>query len=206
MKKNKTYAAVFVILVFSGIIGFTSYFRGVKEGNGIRIENFPKTIGQWKSVDISLDDRVYQLLETDNLIMREYKDPQGQVINLYIIYSLTNRKVVHAPEMCLQGDGGTIVDKSSVSIDDSFSAVKMLLEKKFSRELVVYWFRIAGINTSNLLKQQFKMALNQIRGKRTSIALVRVITNIENNNDAEALNRIKSFCSLLIPLLPEYVP
>ena len=78
--------------------------------------------------------------------------------------------------------------------------------KKFSRELVVYWFRIAGLNTSNLLKQQLKMALNQIRGKNTSIALIRVITNIENNNESEALDRIKSFCSLLMPLLPEYVP
>ena len=206
MKKIDTFTAVVVILVFSGIIGFVFYFGGVKDGSSIKIENFPKTIGEWRSADIPLDDRVYRLLGTNNLIMREYKNPQGQSVNLYIVYSLANLKVVRAPEICLQNEGGTIVDKSSVSVSNSFPAVKLLLEKKFSRELVVYWFRIAGLNTSNLLKQQLKMALNQIRGKNTSIALIRVITNIENNNESEALDRIKSFCSLLMPLLPEYVP
>jgi EpsI family protein len=206
MKKIKTFTAVVVILVISGIIGFVSYFGGAKEDSSIKMKNLPRTIGEWRSEDIPLNSRVYQLLETKNLIMREYKNPQGQAINLYIIYSLTNRKVVHAPEICLQGDGGTIVDKSSVLIDNSFSAVKLLLEKKLSRELVVYWFRIAGLNTSNLLKQQLKMVFNQVRGKPSSIALVRVITNIENDDEKEALSKIKSFCSLLMPLLPQYVP
>ena len=170
------------------------------------MSDFPKAIGEWTSEDVPLDERTYELLETKNLIMRDYKDSKGGTVNLYIVYSQDNRKVTHPPEICLQGGGGTVVDKTPIQVTDSIKATKLLIEKAISQELVIYWYKSGNVNTNIFLMQQFKMAIEHLLGKKTSIAMIRVMTTIENNRQEEALSRLKSFCSLIEPLLNKYVP
>lgn len=206
MKKNKTFSAVVLILVISGIIGFSFYFSAPVDSKDAPIKNFPLKIGDWKAEDIPLDERVYDLLETKNLILRDYQDPQGRKINFYVIYSRDNRKVSHPPEICLQGDGGTVVEKSPLKISPAINANKLVMEKKTTRELAVYWYKAGSHYTANYVDQQIRMSWDRLLGKKTSLALIRVIAVVENNNDQEAMSRIREFCALIEPLLAEYAP
>ncbi|MFH0827579.1 MAG: exosortase C-terminal domain/associated protein EpsI [Candidatus Omnitrophota bacterium] len=207
MKKYKTFSAVLLILVLAGITGNFFYFSGViGRRDEVSIANFPKTIGEWSSIDVPLNKRVYDLLETKNLIMRDYKNPKGEMVNLYIIYSQDDRKVSHPPEICLQGDGATVVEKSPLNLSSKIKATKLVLEKKNSREIAVYWYKAGKEYTNDYINQQIKVSLDRLLGKRTSLALIRVIAVVENDNEKQTLAKILSFCSAIEPLVLKYAP
>jgi hypothetical protein len=65
---------------------------------------------------------------------------------------------------------------------------------------------VGKLNTNVFLKEQLYMAVSNLFGKKISIAMVRVITIIEDNKQEGALNKIKSFCAVMAPLLEKYIP
>lgn len=201
---NRNFIIVAVILVFAAIIANAPIkFDPAKE---TRVENFPKVIGGWQGTDIPLEKRDYEILETTNLIMREYKNEKGDIVYLYIIYSGDNRRALHPPEVCYSGSGATMLNKSVVPITNSLKANKFTVENKDSRQLVVYWFKSNELNTYNYLKQQIKSVAGRMLGKQASGAMIRVSTEIKNGDQDEALKLIKAFCKQIEPLLKKYVP
>ncbi|MFZ2602637.1 MAG: exosortase C-terminal domain/associated protein EpsI [Candidatus Omnitrophota bacterium] len=201
---NRNFIIAVVIIVFAAIIANAPLkFDPAKE---TRVENFPKTIGGWQGTDIPLEKRDYEILETTNLIMREYKNEKGNIVYLYIIYSGDNRRALHPPEVCYSGSGATMLNKSVIPITNSLKANKFTVENKDSRQLVVYWFKSNELNTYNYLKQQIKSVVGRMLGKQASGAMIRVSTEIKNGDQDEALKLIKAFCKQIEPLLKKYVP
>jgi EpsI family protein len=204
---DRNFYLVFGILIIAGIIGFVSYLpSGFETKFAVKMSEFPKAIGEWDSKEIPVPDRVYELLETMNVIMRDYSNRKNEKVNFTLVYSQRNRKVSHPPEICLEGGGATIIGKTPVKITDSIVATQLIIEEASSRELVVYWYKSGEQNTNNYLKNQFKTSLDRFAGKRTSSALIRLLTVIENNKVEEALGRVKSFAILIEPLLNKYIP
>lgn len=203
---NRNFIIIVLILIIAGIIGFVSYFPSRLENTSkIMMSAFPDTIGGWKSKDIPISENDYKILETRNLIMREYTNPRGEVITLFIIYSENNRKVVHPPELCLTGGGQSIEDRDSAQIGN-IRAVKLLMERGDSRQMVLYWFKAGSLNTDRYVKQQLKVVFDLLSGKKTSSALIRIITEVKNNDKKAALTLVKQFVLKIEKLLPKYVP
>jgi len=195
-----------LVLIIAAAIGFTYYFSSRFENKStIMMSAFPKTIGDWKAKDIPISEGDYEILETRNLIMREYTNSQGDVLTLYIVYSENNRKVVHPPELCLTGGGQSIEYRDSIKIGN-IQAVKLLMEKGDFHQLVVYWFKAGNLNTDRYVKQQLKVVLDLLRGRRTSCALIRITVNVKNADNQAALALLKGFVLEIENLLPKYVP
>lgn len=204
---NKNFIIVLLILVVVAALGSLSYLPAKFDtAPGIEIKNIPKTIGDWSATDIPLSERDYEILETKNLIMRDYKNQNGGIVYAYIVYSEDNRKVSHPPEVCFMGSGATIVNKSALQINKLITANKMIVEKGDTQQIVAYWYRAGNWNTNKYLKQQIQTVINRLFGKRASGALVRLSTDIDKDGEAGAIRRIRSFASQLIPLLPKYAP
>lgn len=206
MSDKKFIVVILVLIVTAGISFFAYMPAKFDDSSSVKMADFPKTIGDWVSEDIPLKKREYELLETNNLIMRNYTNKNGDKVNLYIIYSQENRKVAHPPEICLQGGGAIITNQTTLQITDSIKATKIILEKNTSRDLVAYWYKVGNLNTNIFLKQQLTMSINKLFGKKTSIALIRVLTEMENNNEEVSLDKLKGFCKLIEPVLERYVP
>lgn len=204
---NKNFLIIVAILVIASIINFIFYSKPYSEESAsIKMSDFPMTIGEWSSQDILLSERVYKLLETTNLIMKNYKNQNGESINLYIIYSQDNRKVTHPPEICLQGEGGTITNKTPIQITSSIKATKLIIEKGISKDLVVYWYKAGKLNTNNYLRQQLKQVFSRLSNGDASVAMIRILTAVDGRGEDAALERIKAFCNIIEPLLNKYVP
>jgi len=204
---NKTFLFIALILTVVAVFSLISYMPiKPNAATKISVTDFPKTIGEWVSQDIPLDKRVYELLETKNLIMRNYINKQGEAVNCYIIYSQDNRKVAHPPEICLQGEGATVVEKTAIQITDSIKATKLILEKSLSRELVIYWYKAGNLNTNDYLKQQLKIVIDRMSRKSSSGALIRLATEIKGDNQDKALSLIQSFAKQIEPLIQKYAP
>lgn len=205
--KNMTFIIIAVILVVVSIIGFKAYLPAPLDAAfKTKVSDFPMTVGEWRATEIPVSERDYQILETRNLFIREYKNNKAESVFLYVVYSEDNRKVSHPPEICLMGSGVTITDKTSVPITDNIRAVKLIVEKQANRELVAYWYKAAGLYTDKYLKQQLKIVTDRMFGRRTSGALIRLSTDMKDDNGEKALSRIKSFVSEIKPLLAKYVP
>ena len=125
---------------------------------------------------------------------------------LYVIYSEDNRKVSHPPEVCYLGSGVTIVEKSDINLLGLIPATEFVVEKNDIRQLVVYWFKAGKLYTNQYLKQQAKIAVGRIFGKRISGALVRISVDMKDDNIEESRALISAFAAKIKPLLDKYVP
>ena len=202
---NRKFYLVAGILAIVGILGVANYFPSQTELplTG-KIFEFPKTIGEWISQDMPLSEKTYKLLGTKNIIMRNYENNSGDIINLYVVYSVNNRCVSYPPEISLEGKDKTITTKSNVAIAKSIKAVKLTVETEKSRELLVYWFRANSFNTDSYIKQQVRVSIDKMLRRNFSVSLISVMIEIKENGEVAAFDRIKSFCELIEPLLNQY--
>jgi EpsI family protein len=126
---------------------------------------------------------------------------------LYIIYSAAdNRRALHPPEICYTGAGAAIEGKSVIPVTGLIKANKFIIKTKNSRQLVIYWFKSADLNTDNYLKQQMKMVTDAMLKGMATGAMIRISTNIDNGDEGAALGVIKGFCKQIEPLVEKYVP
>ncbi len=204
--KNITFIIAAIILIaVTVIVNIPAKFDPTQEA---QMANFPKKIGDWESQDIQLRESDYAILETRNLIMRDYKNRnRGETVNLYIIYSSDNRKALHPPEICYTGGGvGTILEKGIVSLGTNFKANKFIIENKNASQLVVYWFKSGELSTYSYIRQQLKTVKDRLLQKKTSGAMIRISTLIDLKDPDQAMNLIKSFSESIIPAINRYVP
>ena len=205
--KNLNFFIVIIILLGVSLLIFNSYLPSKQESlTQVKVSDFPKEIGDWRGEDIPLSERDFAILETKNLIIREYKNSNADSIYLYIIYSEENRKALHPPEICYTGGGAsTILKKTVAQITDNLKANMFAIESGQQRQLVVYWFKAGDFNTPSYLKQQLKFVTDRMFGKRTSGAMIRVSVDMKGGS-GEALKLLKEFCREIGPLLERYVP
>lgn len=204
--KNMTFIIATVILL--GVIMIVNIPPKFDSTQETQMSNFPKKIGEWEGKDIALRESDYAILETRNLIMRDYKNlTRGEEVNLYIIYSADNRKALHPPEICYTGGGaGTILEKEIIPLGTNFKANKFIIENKNFSQLVVYWFKSGNLSTYSYIRQQLKTVKNRLMQKKTSGAMIRISTTVDPKNPDKAINLLKSFSEGIIPLLNQYVP
>jgi EpsI family protein len=207
---NKTFIAVSVFLTLTAALALSTYlphrYDFEKEP---QVANLPKIIGEWQGKDLPLEERDYQILATRNLIMRQYDTTGKPPVYLYVIYSGDNRKSLHPPEICYSGSGSTMLEKSVIQLTNTLQVNRFLIESSNARQSVVYWFRSGTLNTPSFVKQQFRTALQRTFLKRPSGAMVRISTDIvsvKSENEKDALARIGSFATQIVPLLDKYAP
>lgn len=205
--KNIKFIIVVVILLLASFVGLYSYLPSRVNAEGeIKMSGFPMVIDQWKGWDVALSQRDYDILETRNLIMRQYTNAAGQALTLYIIYSGDNRKVLHPPEVCYLGGGATITEKGIINVSPKVQANRMVTDLSGGRQLVVYWFKAGDFNTPKYFDQQLKVMMGRLLGKKTSSAMIRISADIKEGDDAAATSMIQAFARDVEPLLVKYVP
>ncbi|MFC1632019.1 exosortase C-terminal domain/associated protein EpsI [Candidatus Omnitrophota bacterium] len=204
--KNNTISFVVIILLLSiaSVCSLNLFLRQRAAFDKLDIHSFPYQIGDWQGTDIRLGDYVFEILETKNLILREYANPQGEVFTLFIVYSETNRSVFHPPEVCLMGGGIKLADKQREEItagNIKFFTNKLYLEKDDYRGIALYSYKAGNLYTENFYLQQIYFALSQLFGQQKGGATIRVSTQINNQDKLTALNNLKSFLAQTVAIV-----
>jgi EpsI family protein len=190
------------MLLVSGTISIRLFLRERTAHDALNINKFPKTIEGWSGKDLAMTEREYDMLETRNLISREYVDKSGKKLYLFIIYSETNRSVFHPPEACLLGSGVTVAGKeieTGKSGKFSFSTNRLSIEKGAQKEMMLYSYKAGDIYTSNFYLQQSYLALQQIFGKRSPGATIRVSMLIDRD-EKTTTQTLKKFLATSIKI------
>src|SRR5262249_49747442 len=77
--------------------------------------SFPAAVGQWEGRGGTVfGPSILEKLKLTDYVMRDYLDPSGRRLNLYIAYWDTQRKgaIIHSPKNCLPGAGWEPVESA----------------------------------------------------------------------------------------------
>ena len=175
-------------------------------------KKLPILINGWSGEDIKVDTRTLEILETDDVLMRDYKKEGNPFIQLCIIYASNNRKVSHPPEVCYKGSGWSLEEKIPVVFSiksDEFPelrANKLILEKGDQKQLVLYWYKCNSDYATNYYKQQINVVKSEIITGKSTSGLIRISTPIVNNDEDVAMMRVQRFSLNMLPLITKYLP
>ncbi|MCR4337393.1 MAG: EpsI family protein [Candidatus Omnitrophica bacterium] len=207
---DKNLIMILACLIISAALSWTLYFKEYHQTDTVDIHRFPKDIKGWTSRELPITEEEYAILETRNVLAREYQNAKGQKLYLLLVYSQSNRKVSHPPEICYTGGGLNILKKERIWLlndsHDRLEANKLLLEQGEMRQLSFYWFKIGDSFTASYWKQQILMALKSLIGKSSSSALVRVSLTMEEGKESPAIGLAQEFTRLIKPYVLQYLP
>lgn len=194
-KKTVGYISIIALLSLTSFVSLNLFFQQRTSHDLVDIRAFPYIIGDWKGKEFEVTEKEYSILETRNLIMREYVNPLSEKLLVFIIYSETNRSVFHPPEVCLMGSGVEIVDKKIETLNynnRAFSANKLYTEKDNNKWLGLYCYKADSLHTDKYYLQQAYFAFSQLFKKRVKGATIRVSMAVGENEET-ALATLKSF-------------
>jgi EpsI family protein len=199
---SKRYLITVLLLIVTAFISFGAYST-VTRSSVLYTKNIPMIIGNWYGNDIPIEERTYEVLETKDVLMREYKNPEGENVLLTIVYAQNNRKVAHPPEVCFEGSGWSRTNKETqvFSIGNrSLEFNKLTIQKGNEMQLVLYLYKSGDKFTPDYYSQQVNNIFNSILHKKTSSALIRITTSHKDDIQAST-NLISSFIGDVIPIL-----
>jgi EpsI family protein len=204
------YVFLIIVLVFSAAIAVGVQIRmnpGMK--GSLDISGIPLTLGEWKGVNIPVENDIKSILETDMVLMRQYAHDSENPVSLAVVYYKNSRVALHLPESCLMGQGSRLINRGTTKIalinDNSFEANTLLVSKDGFRILVLYFFETGNLRTNSYFNFRWRMLMNKLKGRETGGALIRFTTEVTGENDAKSLEKLKKFIGEIGKVLPEYL-
>ncbi len=192
------------ILALSATVTVSVSYSARETDRAISVASIPKTIEDWEGIDIEIDERTYDLLETRNVMMRQYTRKGEAPVVLCIVMSEQNRTALHPPEVCYEGDGYEILDKkaaiTSANPGVMPTANRMVLSKEGRRQLVFYWYKTGAAYTHSFYKQQWDGFIGQLLKSGNPSMLIRISTPLYPD-ETESDQRIERFAKILLPAL-----
>ncbi|MBL7716947.1 MAG: exosortase [Bdellovibrionales bacterium] len=151
----------------------------------------------WKPTELPMDQAVYDIVGTRDAKMFKFSpaakagasEVHSKPVYFYWIHSENSRKIGHPPELCYRSESYELLERSETTIrlkNREFPAMRMIVDRDGYRLLVIYWYRINGVETANYLGHQIQWALNQIKRLAfqevsTEGSMIRLSTEIESS-------------------------
>ena len=176
------------------------------------LADLPHQLADWRGRDKEVSQRTFEQLGTTDVLLREYRDPAGHSIGLYVSYFERQRQgeANHSPRHCLPGAGWQPVREERVP----YSLVagptaplvnQVVFAKDQSRQLVLYWFRERDRVVASEYLVKLYLIWDSLLRRRTDGALVRVSTPV-SGSETEAQERLRGFLHLALPDLDRILP
>jgi EpsI family protein len=190
-------AAVLVLLGLGAAASLAFGFEGPSVERTTRTRAIPLEIGGWRGTDVPVQPRVFEILETEDVLVRRFASPrQAGPVDLYVVHAADSRKVAHPPEICFSGGGFVARERGVAALDlggRAIPAVRMVLDRGPDTLLVYYWYRLDGRDTPSYLDHQLAALLRRVRRERREGSMVRLSTLVRGGNVAAAEARIAAF-------------
>ena len=176
------------------------------------LNTFPKQIGQWHGKEERFDAKVYQVLGVDDSYLANYRDPDGDWVNLYIGYYQSQREgdLIHSPKNCMPGGGWNIIESKVIPLKLDNAAkpqniIKLVLQNGNNKQVSYYWYQSRGRIISSEYLQKVYLVWDAITRNRTDGSFVRLIAPVLANEKQTQI-RLEEFARKIFPILQDYLP
>ncbi len=181
--------------------------------NTPNFSNFPLEISEWKGRRAYLTPEEADILNLSDYWMAYYKmNPEDAPVNLYVAYydSQRMRQSVHMPLNCIFAGGWEIKDQRKQAVafaGQTIPIVRVIASKGMQKVMVYYWLEQRGRQINDPTKAKLFLALDSIALNRTDGALVRVITQLNKDEDEQqAEERLQTFLEKAYTPIQDFVP
>ena len=175
----------------------------------INIQKIPMQIGKWKGQDLSLDETVYDILETRAIIHRSFIAGNRDTVFLSIVHYNDTKVDFHTPEGCLGGRGQKIT-KTTKAItlfsgvqQRTFDIAQIISTTAKGQNLVYYFYKSGQFIGSNYIKMRLSIAANKVKRNDTRGSLIRISTELTQGNLPAAESRLIDFIENLFPYIQQ---
>ena len=176
----RAYLLSFILMLATLLAILLIAQRGVPMVTRTNLEHLPMQIGAYSATVDSFPDSVYEVLDADFHLYRHYRDPQGNVISLYIGYYGTAKggRTGHNPYACLPGAGWGITQTDTITLTDGKRNVgvnALVAQKGNVYETVLHWYQSDKDKVlPNGLQQNIQRLVSRIMHNRNDGAFVRL--------------------------------
>lgn len=213
MKSSMRFGVLLILLLGVGLFVNGWSYLGEARVERKELKDFPQAIGVWQKTgkDQILDDETLKVLQASDYLLRDFRQPTGQVANFYVGYYASQRSgaTYHSPLNCLPGSGWMLSEpgKATVSMPDgsTFIANKYVIQNGDYKSLMVYWYQGRGRSVASEYWGKVYTVFDSVRLRRSDGALVRVTVPI-GSSEAEAEKTAIEFASAASGVLQEFVP
>lgn len=115
---------------------------------------------------------------------------------------------IHRPEVCLPANGWSVQTSNTTKIDaaeGTISATEDVIAKGPDRQVVLYWYQTPRRAAADLWQLKFGLAMDLLRARRSDVALVRVVTPINQGTESSRSAAI-GFARSAYPVLRDWLP
>lgn len=177
------------------------------------LSDLPATLGEWTLVrEHTIEERILDVLQADDYLVRTYRDPQGHVADLFVGYYENQRtgEAMHSPKNCLPGWGWEAVDSGRVAVNAAAGGAPVVInryvvQKDNQRALVLYWYQAHGRIIASEYWGKVYLVWDSVRLHRRDGALIRIVVPVLTDSK-EAETQSLAFAGQLLPELPRYLP
>jgi EpsI family protein len=174
-----------------------------------RLNELPLVISEFSGRELPVEQSVKDILETPNVLMREYLGPDGLRIILSIVYYDRYRVAFHLPEGCMTGQGSVIVKSlrepvTAPGAEEPFIANRLVLEQPEGKEHVFYFFIAGDLITASYPRMRLHLMMEHVKRRPTGAALVRFSAKTRER-DEEILESLSDFIEQMVPVLRSHL-
>jgi EpsI family protein len=206
LRIKNIYVASCVLFMAAAVVLYVRHPRPVPESEGLQ-HLLPENLGDWRKIeDITFEDRIKSILNTDDVLGRIYRDSANRNIEIIVVSAVNNRAAFHPPEYCLTGSGNEIIVKDIQSCQWSSAASltvnEMVIASDDSKKLLVWnWYTAGNLMTHNFYRQQWRIVTDEVRKGCGKGAVINLYTDIAGNDTTEAKQAMSDFVASLLPVL-----
>lgn len=200
-----------IIVITMILFTWISYIFGynntlAKQDNYLYLKSIPLRIEEWEGKNIELEKNVYQILETREIIHRNYFSRNNVKVLLSIVHYADAKVDFHSPEACLGGLGQNVQKKVRTvkclyNGTFYFFKVAELTSNDQNRNYLSYYFYQSGNSFNcNYILSRLTLAYNKMFNDDVSASLIR-ITTVFSGSKYEANKLLDQFLKDLFPVL-----
>jgi len=175
---------------------------------------FPATVAPFEfSRELDVPEAQRQRLRADELLHREYRDPSGRALTLYVAYygRQSGGNSIHSPNNCLPGSGWEAVESDRWTTETVYGATRVnrtLIEHgSGARALVYYWYQGRGRVVASEYRVKAELLRDAIVDRRTDEGLVRLVFPLSSWQELDTVDALaEQTVPEVIDALASYLP
>jgi len=199
---------ILLLAVTASVVSGLQYTSEVNDSRIKDLQPIPLQIAElWRGKDFSLEESVYEILETRAIIHRSYTRSNGGSVFLSIVSYSDTKVDFHAPEACLGGVGlktaKTNKTISFLSGDETITldVAELVTTKSTDKTLTYYFYKSGSFVGSNYIKMRLNIAANKLFRNNTKGSLIRISTIIKPGSKADEKSLLIGFMQDIFPYL-----
>jgi EpsI family protein len=161
--------------------------------------------------DLSLPPETLAEMGTDDYLWRIYApSPQDPWLGLLIVFSPENRKSVHPPEGCLEGEGNHLSSAAAVDVPgpagQTYPMRELVADGQGRTVIYLYVYKCGGRYTRSFLDQQVQLICGALLGRGSGGALIRISVPVIGDDRQAARNLARAVAQRILPQIDAHLP